>query len=582
MGQLRAMTIGEAHNQPCIAPRVQSLFCAGLRQSLRQVFEVKVEGHSRWIDVSPLAADIVRVFSSPKDLNLASKLLWTTQTEELWKELVLAPEGNTVRAQILAGPSGIGKSHLTYLLALRAYAEGNPVLYIADAGQLYSDPGEGGVLVSSMQMFLDGNCDKFPALSSVPVRTWREFKDWLHAVQAVIVIDEHGHAYRKVRNQQQDADRVFPLLMPNAYLFHKHIRVVFAGSNQASFECDLNDTYRPCLRFIQPFSEVDSELFLSSLLAQPHRHDLPTNRRFANFVARQMVLLSDHACPEDYVKKSKQTMLNKLKQSVDLHDSRLLDTLNDLFRLCSMALGLENLSLLDLGYVYRLGVVSSGPPLASPLCYPATLALLQLWHDVSPVACKRLVDIKTGDEFEQLVWDVLLSRGFVGNLTLQGHSLGYDVNNSSAHMSVLQFTLHEYFVSTIPAPNHDKGRSLLRQEIGRLVRRSQDLGICILYRCPAFCKAFDFAVFQASGLHCVVQASLSDLSTHSKGDRAPNRTKILNEFGLDATLYLYVTTQMDPHTGIVNGVARHDPKFDRWQGCDTFVRLVDAHTWIGL
>lgn len=182
MGQLRAVTIGEAHNQPCIAPRVQSLFCAGLRQSLRQVFEVKVEGHSRWIDVSPLAADIVRVFSSPKDLNLASKLLWTTQTEELWKELVLAPEGNTVRAQILAGPSGIGKSHLTYLLALRAYAEGNPVLYIADAGQLYSDPGEGGVLVSSMQMFLDGNCDKFPALSSVPVRTWREFKDWLHAV----------------------------------------------------------------------------------------------------------------------------------------------------------------------------------------------------------------------------------------------------------------------------------------------------------------------------------------------------------------------------------------------------------------
>jgi hypothetical protein len=63
-------------------------------------------------------------------------LLWTRQTEKLWRELVVEPNGDTFRGQILAGPSGIGKTHVALLLALRCYACGIPVLYVPDAGEL--------------------------------------------------------------------------------------------------------------------------------------------------------------------------------------------------------------------------------------------------------------------------------------------------------------------------------------------------------------------------------------------------------------------------------------------------------------
>jgi hypothetical protein len=539
------------------------------------------EHHSRWIDLSALTNSIGQVFGTPKDLDLESSLLWTKQTESLWLELAKPPRGNTVRAQILAGPSGIGKSHLTFLLALRAYAEGLPVLYVADAGELYAKPPEDdGVMLSLMQMFLDCNGDKLSGHSQ-EVRKWYGFMDWLHASKAIVIIDEHGHAYRQVKTKNQNPNEVFPLLMPNSYLQHKNVRMVFAGSNQASFECDLNDTYRPCLRFIQPFAEVDATLFRDSLAG--NRHDLETHRRFANFVPRQMLLLSQHEDPDDYVKKSKQSMLDKLEERLDLKDRRLLRTLNDLFRLSFMALGIENLSLLDLGYVYRLGHVSTGPPSASPLCYPATLALLQLWHDISKDPVQRLVDIKLGEDFEQLAWDVLLSRGFGSNgVTLNGLPLGYDVQIPSAHATVVQFSFKEYFISNISAPNQGKGLGKLKSELGELVKRAEDLGICILYKCPADCKAFDFAVLQANGEHYVIQVSMSELTAHSRDGKEPNQGKIRKEFGLVAKQYLYITRSPKPHQGIVDGVANNVKMFVRWKGHGTFIRLVDANEWIGV
>ena len=558
--------------------------CSSLRVSLQKAFKEEKPDDgcpSRWIDMSKLTGSFAQVFDAPKDLDLESSLLWTKQTEDLWLELVKPPRGNTVRAQILAGPSGIGKSHLTFLLAARAYAEGHPVLYIADAGRLYSNSGVNGLLVSVMQRFLDCNGDMFSGQLH-NVLTWLEFMNLLDAQKAIVIIDEHGHAYRKIKKETHDPDRVFPLLMPNAYLCHRHVRMVFAGSNQASFECDLNRSYRPSLRFIQPFGEIDATLFVASL--DGSKHDLVVHRRFANFVPGEMVLLSQHQIPEEYVKSSRGTMCDKLRQSLNLDDVRLVQTLNDLFRLSSMALGIENLSLLDLGYVYRLGSVNTSP-LASPLCYPATLALLQLWHDISIVPSKpskRLVDVALGEDFEQLAWDVLLSRGFGSNAILNGLPLGYDVNNPSAHVTVSRFSFNEYFISNVSAPNQGQGRDILKLEIGGLVMRSRSLGVNILYKCPKGCKAFDFAVLQANGEHVVIQVSLSDLVTHSANNKEPSQKTFSDDFGLSATRYLYITKSPDPHQGIVNGVNRKDKKYDRWNGHDTFIRIVNASEWIGI
>ena len=115
----------------------------------------------------------------------------------------------------------------------------------------------------------------------------------------------------------------------------------------------------------------------------------------------------------------------------------------------------------------------------------------------------------------------------------------HDVENPSAHATVFKFSFNEYFMSNISAPNKGKGLDMLKSEIGVLVvMRAQNLGICILYKWPDYCKTFDFAVLQANGEHYVIQVSLSDLVVHSKKinteGKEPSKTKFNNEFGLVA------------------------------------------------
>jgi hypothetical protein len=85
-----------------------------------------------WIDLSGVN---LSAFGLPKDFDIKKKLLWTTQTDALWQKLKVEPLGNTFRGQILAGPSGIGKSHIALPLALRCYAACSPVLYVGNAGE---------------------------------------------------------------------------------------------------------------------------------------------------------------------------------------------------------------------------------------------------------------------------------------------------------------------------------------------------------------------------------------------------------------------------------------------------------------
>jgi hypothetical protein len=68
---------------------------------------------------------------------------------------------------------------------------------------------------------------------------------------------------------------------------------VFAGSNQARFEGELNGTYAGCMRFVVPFDSGDAVLFLSQLLREaPTSAVLASYERWSNFVPGEMVRLS--------------------------------------------------------------------------------------------------------------------------------------------------------------------------------------------------------------------------------------------------------------------------------------------------
>ncbi|KAF9128897.1 hypothetical protein BGX30_014154 [Mortierella sp. GBA39] len=83
----------------------------------------------------------------PKNFGLygqGHKLFVTEQMLELWDEMHCDQEFTYRR--ILSGPMGVGKSHLSYFLAARAYAERWLVFYISDAGELDKDTQEEAVL----------------------------------------------------------------------------------------------------------------------------------------------------------------------------------------------------------------------------------------------------------------------------------------------------------------------------------------------------------------------------------------------------------------------------------------------------
>jgi hypothetical protein len=113
--------------------------------------------------------------------------------------------------------------------------------------------------------------------------------------------------------------------MPNSYNDKRFFRCVFTGSNQARFEGVLNHTYRPCLRFIVPFTENEAQLFLSKVV-RPSRtatvssaaaasssagtsastsmssvNDLSLIEHYTNFVPREMVRMVYADFTENYV-----------------------------------------------------------------------------------------------------------------------------------------------------------------------------------------------------------------------------------------------------------------------------------------
>jgi hypothetical protein len=566
---------------------------ADLRRGVREVFDM-LESKSPWVDLSALP--LANHFGAPKGFDPSAPLLWTAQVEALWQELAVEPNGNTVRAQIIAGPTGMGKTHIAILLALRSFAAGSPVLYIPDAGELFSDVAHGNLLPRIIAGFMELNAD---ILSSclVQVGSWRSFLEWLSSVKAVIIVDEHGHAYNKIKAARQDPSRIFPLLMPNSYIGARHVRLVFAGSNQAAFELDLNGTYHPTLRFIGPLSVDDAKQFHTSL--KPIRsHDLKVYKKFTNLVPRQMVHLASFETPALYVEETRAKLYTDLWANLEAHRTNplLLDTLNRFFRVSSMALGITNLSFLDLGLVYRQKELGQGT-IASPLCLPATLALLDVWRTISPDPVQRLATIKLGEDFEMLMWDVLLGRGFGSDFFLDGLVLGYNEDEKGqTEVQRLPFRFSKFFISSIVAPNKGAGQALLRKEIKHLQTEAKDYGFTTFYQCPDCCKGIDFVIFQPNGEDYPIQVSLSSLTAHSKDNKEPKISE-LRSLGFAVTRFLYLTTACKPHSDIVKFVNELNfdeddrragyqtstlAKYRRWKPVVPVLLLVDASRLVGI
>ena len=238
------------------------VFCraVALRAHLRVLFPDNLAPAS-WVDLSRVD---LSAFGRPKGVDFIKPLLWTSQAETLWCELKTKAAGNVFRGQILAGPSGIGKSHIALLLALRCYALGIPVLYVPDAGELLTkctvNPWPLVVRwfldVHLLRAFFMRNLDVAPTaifslICAAVLPTIMSVHGLLHSCKAVVVIDEHGHAYNSLMRStlRLPPGVIFPLLMPNSYLDSHRVRCVFAGSNQAQFEGELNGTYAGCHPF---------------------------------------------------------------------------------------------------------------------------------------------------------------------------------------------------------------------------------------------------------------------------------------------------------------------------------------------
>jgi hypothetical protein len=396
----------------------------------------------------------------------------------------------------------------------------------------------------------------------------------LHNSKAVVVLDEHGHAYNKLMELRLDPSIVFPFLMPNSYLNNFCTRCVFAGSNQAKFEGELNGTYRPNLRFIVPFTAPDAELFMQ-LLGTPPPFPIEDYARWTNFVPREMVRLTDEKVATAYVGNRRVEMFSNLNGMADgldkssLKYTNMTGTLEKLFRASSMAMGVQPYSFLDFGYVFRRG--GRGEMLvAAPLCYPATLALLDLWRTVSPTATARLVEARNdGAMFEDLVWDALLTRGFSdGGLQLSCRPL-----DTQLPTEVVTLLLNEYFVSTLEYHNTGAKWVALLEELHCLEARCSKLKVNLLYRCPKNCKGVDFFVF-ADGKIFAVQTSISTLLGHSDVDTIVRLSEQFNGSGSGISFERYVFITVTP-------------ELDKVRLATTLtslphVRTVSADEWLGV
>jgi hypothetical protein len=294
-----------------------------------------------------------------------NKLLCEVETAREKSKKLESPYHETIF--ILAGPSGIGKSMTTLFVALHLYASSVPVLYIPDAlvaldvaTQLSGEISASVLVQNLFNAFVSVNADllrrggiDIPKIRTKWTESWASFQDGLNSVKAVIIVDEQGHAYQKLK--QDTVQWKFPLLNPNSYLGMTPVQVLFCGSNQEAFERDQNETFRQCFRFCVPFNRTEIDRFLTKE-ALPNKHDIIIHLRYAGGVPREMITLGGYTDPTTYTTRRTTEIVTKLSPLTSLEDEvekgRLIEMLDGLFQNSTIGGGTNNISFLDMGYVY--------------------------------------------------------------------------------------------------------------------------------------------------------------------------------------------------------------------------------------
>ena len=332
------------------------------------------------------------------------------------------------------------------------------------------------------------------------------------------------------------------------------------------------------IRFVVPFDTGEAVLFLTQLLRLPVAPTIgviASYERWSNFVPGEMVRLSVENTPGTYVSKRRGVIAENLGRMADSLGTgttqylNMVRVLDNFFGKSSMAMGIETYSFLDFGYVYRCGHVGV-PTTAHPLCYPATLALMDLWYSVSNAESTRYRLDKVylerdGVGFENLVWNVLLTRGFHGGAVLPCHRLG-----DGTPIQQLQLNFTDYFVSQLLY--HNTQQSSVNAEVAMLMNRCRQFNMTLLYRCPAGSADADFFFLHPDGKCDAIQISQSGLTQHSrKGGTLAAITGIAPRYDIPVAklrYYIYITQQREVHQRLATLL--------------TFVRIVDATQWIGI
>ncbi|KAF9089031.1 hypothetical protein BGX27_002573, partial [Mortierella sp. AM989] len=352
----------------------------------------------------------------------------------------VADDEPRVYRRVLSGPMGVGKSYLSYFLAVRAYAEGWPLLYLADAGELDKKMEDEAAMVV-VAAFLAQNKDILTAaeLESLVQGYDGTYQVPFHGISVILgkilmqwerktllVIAEHGKLFKKKLYVPDKFKSLNPLADFHAWPENRTgAHVIFTGGHLELLATypDLNQP--ECREAVLTMTNcVPRELVqLSNFLGQLHQ-STPAEAigQYESRRMRQFLRLA-----EEY------------HRSLDMEyfRTKFSKALLDCFFGGARKIYFQ-WDFLDLGMVYRRENPGNYGPTFHMLCPPAQKALLELFKAMPlPEDIRKCLDVGTnltGEQFERALFHqllrnpkpILLTATDVNNKNQQTISLDFD------------------------------------------------------------------------------------------------------------------------------------------------------------
>ncbi|RHZ82057.1 hypothetical protein Glove_114g216 [Diversispora epigaea] len=394
-------------------------------------------------------------------------LLVTGQMIDIWNK-ISADSDHSIK-RVLSGPMGVGKSYISYFLASKAYAEGWPVLYIADASDLNVESSEtAGEVIC--EYFLALNKDILTAAELKKIVRYARDRNPQQVMvtvaerilglikstdrKALLIVDEHGILFEKDPVPLR-IHLLSPLMNLNFWGEHyKFARVIFTGTAHARFEREYmkNGQYEFWVIYVGPLQSNVFDILLQLHPVLRIQGIKEEAKKVTNCVPRELIYLVE------YLKKFNITAINVNwfqqvledfeNERVDMiltiaqkyynelpktEKTRYYDALTSMF-LPSRPVVQFEWKFLDLGLVYRY---KEGITHYLPLCPPAQKALLKMYMSFDlPENIKNQLRIGslTGEQFEEALFNRLVCKC---NTTIQLKTT--DINNKNKNIITLQF-----------------------------------------------------------------------------------------------------------------------------------------------